>query len=200
MALTTCSVRISYANIFNAKAMSEKDTPRFSVALMFDKKSKEQMESLKALHAEASAVYKEKWPSADKGPRIALTGHDKSPIKDGDKACNSQGIPLTETNAEYEGHFIIRAASTTRPVIVDRNMQEVLDTSLVYSGCFCKVNLGAYAYDTKGNKGVTFGLNGVQFWTEGERFGGGRPAVKDMFEAADGSDDPVAYENTDIPF
>lgn len=42
---------------------------------------------------------------------------------------------------------------------------------------------------------MTFGLNGVQFWDDGDRIGGGRPALNNMFEAdAGGQNDPANYD------
>lgn len=199
MAVTTPPVRVSYPTIFTPRAMEQGQTPKYSIVLMFDKSNKDHMASLKELYLEAEAAFKAKWPDPAKAPRIPLRGHDKSPFKDGDTACNNQGVPLSEKNEEYAGHFIVRAASTSKPAVVDRSMQEVLDTQAVYGGCWCKVNLNPYAYDTSGNKGITFGLNGVQFWKDDDSFGGGRPAVTDMFTKAE-SESAANYSNSADPF
>lgn len=42
-----------------------------------------------------------------------------------------------------------------------------------YSGCFCRAKFHAYTYVESGNRGVAFGLDGLQWLGEGERFGGG---------------------------
>ena len=193
-AITTPPVRVSYTNaVFTPRAITPGADPKYSIVLLFDKSNKEQMACLKALHAAAQAAHDEKWPDKTKAPRIPIIGHDKSCIKDADKNADGQGVPLAEKNPEYAGHYIIRAGSKSRPVVVDQNRQELLDKEAVYGGCWCKVNINPYAYSGTENKGVTFGLNGVQFWKDGERFGSGRPRVEDMFEAA-GSDDPANYE------
>ena len=200
--ITTPAVRVSYPTVFAPRAVNPGDTPKYGVVLMFEKGNPEHMENIKRLHQAAQDVFNEKWPDPnDPGtPRIPLVGHDRSPIKDGDKALNAQGIPISEKNPEYAGHWIIRANTTSRPMVVDRNKAEVLDSNIIYGGCFCKVNINPYAYDTAGNKGVTFGLNGVQFWGNGESFGGGRPPVDDMFDSA-GADDPANYAGAaDDPF
>ena len=198
MAVTTPPVRVSFPTVFTPRAIEQGQTPKYSIVLMFDKKDPAHMSALTALYAEAEAAFKAKWPDPAKAPRIPLKGHDKSPFKDGDTACNTQGVPLSEKNEEYAGHFIVRAASTSKPAVVDRSMQEIIDTGAVYGGCWCKVNLNPYAYDTAGNKGITFGLNGVQFWQEGDAFGGGRPAVGDMFTAA--SSESAEHYNASDPF
>ena len=53
----------------------------------------------------------------------------------------------------------------------------------------------AYGYDTKGNKGVSFGLDAVQVTRAGERLGGGAAAVG-MFDALpdDGNTDASPSE------
>lgn len=194
---TTPPVRISYPAIFEKHApQSGSGAPAYSVALMFDKKDKEHMAFLKLLMADMTKLLEGNWPDPATRPRIPLHGHDKSPIKDGDTACNQQGIPLKEKNPEYAGHFILRAASYGDAMtVVDRNKAEILDRGAVYGGCFCKINLNAYARMRSDNPGISIGLNGVQKWADGESFGGNaRPSVDSMFESS-ASDDPANYGN-----
>jgi hypothetical protein len=202
---TSPPVRISYPQIFTPKTFKAGDTPRFGLVFMIDKKSKEQMDFMKQLHKDASEALVEKWPDEAKRPRIPLVGHDKSLFKDGDTACNNSGIPLIETNAEYAGHYIVRAGSTSKPGIANRAMQEIIDFNEIYGGCWCKVNVNAYTFVQPQNKGVTLGINGVQKWTDGESFGAGRPPLDEMFTPDSGADDPANYPNPfadedDIPF
>ncbi len=195
--LTTPPVRVSYPQVFVPRAIQEGAEPKYGIVLMFDKTNSEHNKFLNMLHAKAQKAMKEKWPDPTKRPRIPIVGHDMSCIKDGDTACNKQGVPLIEKNPEYAGHFIVRAGSKRKPGIVDKGRAEIMDKEAIYGGCSCKINLNPYAYDTKGNKGVTFGLNGVQFWGDGEAFGGGRPSTEDMFQAETGQNDPSSYEPKD---
>jgi hypothetical protein len=190
--ITTPPVRVSFPQIFVPKAIADGE-PRYSIALMFDKNNPEHKECLKQLRAEAQTALEEKWPDPAKRPRIPIVGDTLSCIKDGDTTKNKQGVPLCEKSQAYAGHFIISAASKQKPAVVDRRMQEVLDKSIVYGGCYCKVNINAYAFDVKSNAGVTFGLNGVQVWKDGDPFGN-RPRTIDMFSADEGQDDPSNYE------
>ena len=195
MAVTTPPVRVSFPTVFKPRGFQNSD-PKYSVTMMFDKTDDTHMAALTKVRKEAEAVLEDKWPDPEKRPRIPIVGHDKSPIKDGDKSCNQQGVPIVEKNKEYAGHFIIRAASASKPPVVDRGMEEIVDTNMIYGGCYCKINFNAYAYDVQTNKGVTFGLNGVQFWDDGDAFGGGRRSVGDMFTADSGADDPSNYSDT----
>jgi len=175
----------------------EGQTPKFGVVMMFEKTNPEHKKFLNDLHADLNACLVEAWPDTAKRPRIPLIGETKSPIKDGDTTLDSQGIPLCEKNEEYAGHFIVRASSTRKPITVDRGMAEILDSNEIYGGCFCKVNMNVYSFDMATNKGLTFGVNGVQKWDDGESFGGGRPDVDSMFTAETGQDDPANYESAD---
>ena len=193
-ARTSPLLRVSYPQVFVPKTFAAGDVPRYSIVLMIDKTNKEQMEFMKQLHQDASKALVEKWPDESTRPRIPLTGHDNSLFKDGDAACNKQGIPLREKNEEYIGHYIIRAGTTTKPMLVNKGRQEILDTNEIYGGCYCKVNVNIYTFERPENKGVTCGLNGLQKMDDGESFGGGRPSVDTMFTAEGGADDSANYD------
>lgn len=197
--ITTPAVRISYPAIFQPRAVRAGQEAKYSVVLMFDKKNHEHMNCLRMLYVQCQEAFQERWGAKpEQAPRVPLQGHDRSPIKDGDTARNTQGIPLVEKNPEYAGHFVVRAANISRPKIVDRNLQDILDPQVIYGGCRCKVSINAYAFDTNGNKGVTFGLNGIQFWADDDAFGATRLSAEQMFDAA-GAEDPANYGGAD-PF
>ena len=42
-------------------------------------------------------------------------------------------------------------------VIVDRAVKPILDRSEVYSGCYARVSLNFYAFNSNGNKGIACG-------------------------------------------
>ena len=81
-------------------------------------------------------------------------------------------------------------SSSTRPGIVDRNVQPILDSTEVYSGCYARVSINAFAYNAKGNQGVSFGLNHVQKTRDGD-FLGGRSRAEDDFEALEDAEDDL---------
>lgn len=200
MSLTTPPVRVSYPTVITPRTFQGGDgAPQYSIVLMFDKKNKEHKAFLKKLNEAAIKVKNEAWPNPDNAPRIPIVGHDKSPIKDADKNCNGQGVPLHEKNPEYAGHFIVRAASYDQPAVVDRDKSEIVAKNKVYGGCMCEVNINPYARKRKENPGISIGLNGVRFWTDGDSFGGSRPDVDDMFGDAE-SEDPGNYSDDEDLF
>lgn len=197
---TTPPVRVSFPTLFTPRAFQPGQDAKFSIVLMLDKTDQSHMAFIKELHKDMQQALAEKWPDQATRPRNPLVGHTRSPIKDGDKTLNNQGVLLSEKNPEYAGHYIVRANTTNRPLVVNRNLQDVMDSAELYGGCFCKVNINVYTYNSSANKGVTCGLNGVQKWADGESFGGGRPPINEMFEADAGADDPANYGASPDPF
>ena len=87
--------------------------------------------------------------------------------------------------------MFLNANSKQAPQIVDRQVQPILDQSEVYSGCYGRVSITFYAYNSNGNKGVAAGLGNVQKLRDGEPLGS-RANAKDEFEAVDAEDDFLA--------
>ena len=102
----------------------------------------------------------------------------KLPLRDGD----------TERDDEvYKNCFFVNANSTTAPQIVDRTVQPILDREEVYSGCYARVSINFYAYNTNGNKGIACGLGNIQKIADGEPLGG-RTSAKDDFSSLEDED------------
>ena len=183
---TSPEIRVAYTGNIVSGKINDSGTKSWSCVLLIDKNNKTQMDWLKKLYNEAQAVLVAQWPDEKTRPRIPLMGHDKSPIKDADKNAKVQsGIPWSESNPEFEGHYIIPvAAYGNPPVVVDANHQDVLRDGVIQSGDWCEVNVNPYARTRADNPGVSIGLNGVKHVREGEvRFGGGRPSAESMFGA-----------------
>jgi hypothetical protein len=96
-------------------------------------------------------------------------------IHDGDEDAD------LDRNPEYENHWYMTVAAKTKPGIVDRNKEPITNSEEIYSGVYARVSLNAFAFNTQGNKGVSFGLNHIQKWADGE-FLGGRTRAEDDFD------------------
>ena len=95
----------------------------------------------------------------------------KLPLRDGD----------TEREDEaYKGHWFVNANSTTPPQIVDKAVKPILDRGEVYSGCYARVSLNFYAFNSNGNKGVACGLGNIQKIKDGEPLSGRTSAADDF--------------------
>ena len=100
----------------------------------------------------------------------------KLPLRDGD---------VERDDEAYKGHWFINANSTTAPQIVDRQVKPILDRSEVYSGCYARVSLNFFAFNSNGNKGIACGLGNIQKLRDGEPFGGKSTAADDFATLAD---------------
>jgi hypothetical protein len=171
--------RISFPKVFKAEAFKDQK-PKFSCTILF-KKNTDLSELKKAVHAAKVAKWgkdKEEWPK-----RL------RSPFNDGNEKADLDG---------YKGMIYVTASNQHRPQVVDKNMEAIDEASGdFYAGCYGRLALRAFAYDTAGNKGVSFSLEHVQKLKDGEPFSG-KPKVEDVFdevddgESDDDEDDGVA--------
>ena len=75
--------------------------------------------------------------------------------------------------------------STTAPQIVDKAVKPILDRDEVYSGCYARVSLNFYAFNSNGNRGVACGLGNIQKIRDGEYLGGRTSATDDFTTVED---------------
>lgn len=169
----TGKVRLSYAHLFKPVALSEDQEPKYSVCLLIPKSDKA---TLKKIHAAIEAA---------KQAGLSIWGGKippnlKLPLRDGDEEKPDQ--------PEYENHYFINASSKTAPGVVDKNVQPILDSTEVYSGCYARVSINFYPFNKAGNKGIACGLNNVQKIADGDYLGG-RSRPEDEFDPIDDNDD-----------
>ena len=89
---------------------------------------------------------------------------------------------------EYAGMYFLNASSKQAPGIVDKQVQPVLDSAEVYSGCYGRASLNFFPFNQAGNKGIACGLNNVQKLADGDYLGG-RSRAEDDFDSMDDDDD-----------
>ena len=165
--VVTGKVRLSYAHVWEPVSIND-SKPKYSVSLVIPKSDKE---TIKKINAAVDAAIEEGIAKfGGKKPNKAAL---KLPLRDGD----------TERDDEvYKNCFFVNANSTTAPQIVDRTVQPILDREEVYSGCYARVSINFYAYNTNGNKGIACGLGNIQKIADGEPLGG-RTSAKDDFSS-----------------
>jgi hypothetical protein len=170
--VVTGIVRLSYANIWEPASVNG-GTPKYSVSLII---SKSDAKTIAAINAAVDAAIKQ--GAAKFGGKIPNKAALKLPLRDGD----------TEREDEaYKDSFFVNANSTTAPQIVDRAVQPILDRSEVYSGCYARVSVNFYAFNSNGNRGIACGLGNIQKIRDGEPLGGRTSAADDF--ATDLDDD-----------
>lgn len=159
----TGKVRGSYVNVFAARKNELSGEDEYSMMILIPKTD---TATVQAMRDAISAACEKKWGS--KVPQ-----NIKVTMRDGDAEYPDK--------PEFKGQYFCTVKSKQMPGIVDRNRQEVLDQMAFMSGDYCRVSLNAFGYDTKGNKGVSFGLNNVQILSKGEALG--RARAEDDFDS-----------------
>lgn len=169
--LVTGEVRLSFVHLFEPWTNDPEKEARYSVTLLIPKSDKDTIKRLRAAEDAAKEEGKSKW-GGKVPPNVA------SIIHDGDEEADLDRSP------EYAGNLYMTVGSKQRPGVVDRNVDPILDPTQVYSGCYARVSLNAFSYNTAGKKGVSFGLGNVQFLRDGDPLGGWTRA-EDDFDAVE---------------
>ena len=169
----TGKVRASYVNVWQPKSINGSDA-KYSMSLIVPKADIEGVKRIKA----AIEAAKQEGLSKFGGK---IPANLKTPLRDGD-------IDRSDDEA-YANCYFINANSATKPGIVDRNRQPILDTTEFYSGCYARVTLNFYAYNSNGNRGIACGLQNIQKLADGEPLGGRRRAEDDFDVWEDNDDD-----------
>jgi hypothetical protein len=178
----TGKVRLSYAHLFKPTAIEEGQDPKYSVCLLIPKKDKETVKKIKAAIAAAIDAGQDKLKNkAGKVPADL-----KTPLRDGDEE-------RADDHPEYAGHYFINCSSKQKPGIIDRNRDEIIDSTEVYSGCFARASINFYAFNTAGNKGIAAGLNNVQKLADGDYLGGRSRAEDDFDDDLDDDGDDESF-------
>lgn len=107
---------------------------------------------------------------------------EKGIAKFGGKKPNKGAIklPLRDGDVERDDAYFVNANSTTAPQIVDKAVKPILERDEVYSGCYVRMSLNFYAFNSNGNRGVACGLGNIQKIRDGEYLGGRTSATDDF--------------------
>lgn len=165
-------VRLSYANVWEPKSINGGDE-KYSVSLIIPKSDKK---TIADINRAVDTAIKE--GAAKFGGKIPNKAALKLPLRDGD----------TERDDEaYKNSYFVNANSLTAPQIVDARVQPILDRNEVYSGCFARVSITFYAFNSNGNRGIACGLGNIQKVADGESLSG-RSNAEDDFTTLDDDD------------
>jgi Protein of unknown function (DUF2815) len=180
--LTTPECRLAFVHVFKPSAMKGAE-PKFSVTMLFPKKTDLSKIKLALKHAKI-----DEWgPDADEWPEGL-----HSPVQDGDAFPQYQG---------FAGHWAVKATSGVdfRPAVVGPDMEEIIDPSKLYAGCYARASIYARAWEFGNKQGVQFILDGVQKIRDGTPFGG-RKGVDQMFGRIESEESSAAEDEDDSSF
>lgn len=170
--VVTGKVRLSYFNGWSPVSIGE-GKPKYSTSILIPKDDKKTLEKIEKAVDAAIEQGISKF-----GGKIPNKKAIKLPLRDGD---------IEREDEAYKGHYFINANSMTAPQIVDLNVNPILDKDEVYSGCYARVSINFYAFNSNGNKGVACGLGNIQKIADGEMLGG-RSSASDDFESLEDDD------------
>jgi hypothetical protein len=160
----TPKFRLSFPNLFQARAAVQGQEPKFSLVMIFEKGT-----DLAVLKQEVLAAAAEKWGAdQSKWPKNITW-----PFRKGSEKAEL-GYPTDSIFAS--------ASSKMKPGVVDENVQPVMDPNAIYGGCYARATVTTYAWEYMGKAGVSFGLRNVQKWGDGEPFAG-KSKPEDDFDA-----------------
>ena len=163
--------RFSYLHCWEPDSVNGGD-PKYSVSAIIPKSDTKTINAIKAAIEQAKKDSVSKW-----GGKVPA--NLQLPLRDGD-------IDRPDDEA-YAGCYFFNANSRQAPQVVDSKVQPILDQSEVYSGCYGKISVTFYGYNSNGNRGIAAGLGNIQKLKDGESLGG-RTSAADDFQTEDDED------------
>lgn len=173
------NVQLAYVHLLKPRAATDSgDDAKYSCVIIIPKDRKETIDSIRAcIKAAYEAGVSKVW--GGKAPAKATL---RSPLRDGDVD--------RPDDEDFKNCYFINASSKTRPGIIDTKRNDLTDPSQeqeVYSGMLAHVTFTMFAYDAKGSKGISCGLNNVCKCGKGT-FMGGRVSAESDFADELGSE------------
>ena len=138
--------RLSYANVWEPQSINGSE-PKYSVSVIIPKTDQVTIQKIK----QAVELAKQEAISKFGGK---IPANLKLPLRDGD-------IDRPDDEA-YANSYFINCNSKQKPQVVDQQVQPILDQAEVYSGCYGRVSVTYYGFNSNGNRGVPAGLGNIQ--------------------------------------
>ncbi len=178
--ITGKETRLSYEHVWEPASINGGNL-KYSVCTLIPKSDTATVEQIRKA---IEAAYREgESRLKGNGKSVPPMGAIKMPLRDGDLE--------RPDDPAYAGMWFINANTDHAPGIVDLDRCPILDRNEVYSGCYCRVSLTFYAFNSNGNRGIACGLNNLQKVRDGERLGG-RMSAEEEFAGLDDEDDFLA--------
>lgn len=164
------NVRLSFPNLFEAKAVGGEGSPRFSAVFLFDPGGATASAVEQALVDAAT----EKWGAKAAATLKSLRATDKVCVRDGDLKSDYEG---------FAGQIYLSANNPTRPTVLDADKSPLVAADgRPYAGCYVNAVVEIWAQDNQYGRRVNALLKGVQFAKDGDAFAGGGVASEDDFD------------------
>lgn len=178
--VVTGKVRFCYTNVFEPAAMSDEDTPKYSVCILIPKSDTKTIKAIEKAVKTAMEIGKSKL--ANKAGQLPPAASLKLPLRDGD-------IDRSDDEA-FAGMMFLNASTQRKPAVVDKDLNPIMDKNEFYSGCYGRASLNFYAFNVQ-SKGVAAGLNNLQKLEDGDMLAGGSSAEEDFGGENSWDDDDI---------
>ena len=175
--ITGKDTRLSYEHVWEPASING-GTPRYSACVMIPKSDTASVDRVKK--AIEAAYHEGESKLKGNGKSVPPMSAIKMPLRDGDLE--------RPDDPAFAGMWFVNANTDHAPGIVDRSRQPILDRNEVYSGCYCRVSLTFFAFNSNGNWGIACGLNNLQKVKDGEHLGG-RVSAEVEFAGLDDDDE-----------
>ena len=157
--------RLSFPHLWKPHQFDERAEPQYSVTLLF----KDGDANHRALSAGIKRLIADMWPNG-KPPGL--------------KHCLRNGVEKEGMDGYGAGVMFISANNDNRFTVIDQLRRPLVEADgKPYAGCYVNAKVRLWAQDNKWGKRVNAQCLGVQFFRDGDSFGGGaRVASPEDFE------------------
>ena len=170
--IITGKVLLSYAHLFKPQAGIAGGDEKYSVSLVIPKDDKDTIGKIERAIEKAT-----KEGVARFGAKFGKGANFRMPLRDGDTD--------KPDDPSYTNSYFLNVNSKTKPGVVDKDLNPILDPSEVYSGCFGRASIVAFPYSVNGSAGISFALHNIQKLADGEPLGGKAKAEDDFSDFED---------------
>lgn len=179
MKIAINNARLAFPQLFTPEQFNGTGEAKYGCSLLLPPGHPAIAQIEAAIDKVGSEKWGKTWPSVKK----SSTAKDLNCLHDGD---------LKAKYAGFEGNMYVScgAPEDKRPTVVDRNRSPLTaKDGKIYGGCYVNAIIVLWAQDNQFGQRVNAQITGVQFFADGDSFGGGASAAAadDFADVTDGA-------------
>jgi len=173
------NVRLSFADIYKAKAFEVGQKPRYSASFLLDPSDKAHKKLIKLIKSEGDRIAEEEWGfTVDQMLERSNKKNKEVPKLKG--TCFGNGDDLDKVYDGYDDMFFVRTSKLEddgRPTVVDTDMSPLTaEDNKPYNGCYVDATLTLWTQNNQYGKRINGNLRAIRFRSDGDAFG--RPPIE----------------------
>lgn len=179
--------RLSFPRLFKPKSFREGQPARFESSFLLDPSDKAHKAIIDEIVETAEELLLEEFNGKiPKGAEMCFGYADASDIQIGTLKWRGK----EKEYDGYEGMFYISSSNQTRPTVVDRNNDPLVEEDgKPYAGCYVDGSITLWTQDNEYGKRVNANLRAVRFRKDGDAFGRKPVDADEEFDILDDEDD-----------